>query len=215
MTARRGPYSTGRRRCRPKPGWRSRPAPFATRSKICVCRRQRAISRHQDLSRRAAMPSFDIVSRIDLAEVDNALAGMTREIGTRFDFKGSRCTIKRQEGVLTILADDELKLKQMHELLKVHLTRRKVEPAALDYKTPEKASGNTLRQTIVLRQGVHAALARQLIREFKDTKLKIQVSVQGDELRVTGKKRDDLQATIAVARGLKIEQPLQYVNFRE
>ena len=161
------------------------------------------------------MPSFDIVSRIDLAEVDNALAGMTREIGTRFDFKGSRCTIKRQEGVLTILADDELKLKQMHELLKVHLTRRKVEPAALDYKTPEKASGNTLRQTIVLRQGVDAALARQLIREFKDTKLKVQVSVQGDELRVTGKKRDDLQATIAVARGLKIEQPLQYVNFRE
>jgi uncharacterized protein YajQ (UPF0234 family) len=161
------------------------------------------------------MPSFDIVSRIDLAEVDNALAGMTREIGTRFDFKGSKCTINRQEGVLTILADDELKLKQMHELLKVHLTRRKVEPAALDYKTPEKASGNTLRQTIVLRQGVDAALARQLIREFKDTKLKIQVSVQGDELRVTGKKRDDLQATIAVARGLKIEQPLQYVNFRE
>jgi uncharacterized protein YajQ (UPF0234 family) len=161
------------------------------------------------------MPSFDIVSRIDLAEVDNALAGMTREIGTRFDFKGSKCTINRQEGVLTILADDELKLKQMHELLKVHLTRRKVEPAALDYKTPEKASGNTLRQTIVLRQGVDAALARQLIREFKDTKLKVQVSVQGDELRVTGKKRDDLQATIAVARGLKIEQPLQYVNFRE
>jgi len=161
------------------------------------------------------MPSFDIVSRIDLAEVDNAVAGMTREIGTRFDFKGSRCRINRQEGVLTILADDELKLKQMHELLKVHLTRRKVEPAALDYKTPEKASGNTLRQTIVLRQGVDATLARQLIREFKDTKLKVQVSVQGDELRVTGKKRDDLQATIAVARGLKIEQPLQYVNFRE
>jgi len=161
------------------------------------------------------MPSFDIVSRIDLAEVDNALAGMTREIGTRFDFKGSRCRINRQEGVLTILADDELKLKQMHELLKVHLTRRKVEPAALDFKTPEKASGNTLRQTIVLRQGVDATLARQLIREFKDTKLKVQVSVQGDELRVTGKKRDDLQATIAVARGLKIEQPLQYVNFRE
>jgi len=161
------------------------------------------------------MPSFDIVSRIDLAEVDNAVAGMTREIGTRFDFKGSRCRINRQEGVLTILADDELKLKQMHELLKVHLTRRKVEPAALDYKTPEKASGNTLRQTIVLRQGVDATLARHLIREFKDTKLKVQVSVQGDELRVTGKKRDDLQATIAVARGLKIEQPLQYVNFRE
>jgi uncharacterized protein YajQ (UPF0234 family) len=97
----------------------------------------------------------------------------------------------------------------------VHLTRRKVEPAALDYKTPEKASGNTLRQTIVLRQGVDATLARQLIREFKDTKLKVQVSVQGDELRVTGKKRDDLQAAITVVRGLKIDQPLQYLNFRE
>src|SRR5215468_3157313 len=109
------------------------------------------------------MPSFDIVSRIDLAEVDNALAGMTREIGARFDFKGSKCTIDRNEGVLTVLADDELKLKQMHELLKVHLTRRKVEPGALDYKPPEKASGNALRQTIALRQGVDTALSRQLM----------------------------------------------------
>jgi uncharacterized protein YajQ (UPF0234 family) len=161
------------------------------------------------------MPSFDIVSRIELPEVDNALAGITREIGTRFDFKGSKCTVERQEGVLNVIADDELKLKQMHELLKVHLTRRKVDPAALDYKTPEKASGNTLKQTIVLRQGVDADLARQLIREIKDSKLKVQVSIQGDELRVTGKKRDDLQAAIAVARGMKIEQPLQYVNFRD
>ena len=92
------------------------------------------------------MPSFDIVSRIDLAEVENALAGMTREIGTRFDFKGSKCTIERQEGMLTLLADDELKLKQMHELLRGHLARRKVDSAALDYKPPEKASGNRLRQ---------------------------------------------------------------------
>jgi cyclic-di-GMP-binding protein len=162
-----------------------------------------------------AVPSFDIVSRIDLAEVDNALAGITREIATRFDFKGSKCTIQRLEGILTVVADDELKLKQMHELLKVHLTRRKVDPAALDYKTPEKASGNTLKQTIVLRQGVDADLAKQLIRDIKDSKLKVQVSVQGDELRVTGKKRDDLQAAIAVARASKIEQPLQYLNFRD
>lgn len=161
------------------------------------------------------MPSFDIVSRIDLAEVDNALAGMTREIATRFDFKGSNCSIERKEAALTILADDDLKLKQMHELLKVHMARRKVEPGALDYKPPEKASGNTVRQTIALRQGVDADLGRQLIREIKNGKLKVQVSLQGDELRVTGKKRDDLQNAIAVIRGLKIEQPLQYVNFRE
>ena len=161
------------------------------------------------------MPSFDIVSRIDLAEVDNALAGMNREIATRFDFKGSKCSIERKEGALSVLADDDLKLKQMHELLKVHMTRRKVEPGALDYKPPEKASGNTLRQTIALRQGVGADLARQLIREIKDSKLKVQVSIQGDELRVIGKKRDDLQGAIAVIRGVKIEQPLQYINFRE
>src|ERR1700739_898631 len=156
----------------------------------------------------AAVPSFDIVSRLDLAEVDNALAGITREIGTRFDFKGSKCTIERQEGLVNLFADDELKLKQMHELLKVHLTRRKVDPAALDYKPPEKACGNTLRQTIGPRQGCDASLARQLIRDIKDSKLKVQVSIQGDELRVTGKKRDDLQAAITVARGMKIEQPL-------
>jgi cyclic-di-GMP-binding protein len=161
------------------------------------------------------LPSFDIVSRIDLAEVDNALAGMNREIATRFDFKGSKCSIERKEGSLSVLADDDLKLKQMHELLKVHMTRRKVEPGALDYRPPEKASGNTLRQTIALRQGVGADLARQLIREIKDSKLKVQVSIQGDELRVTGKKRDDLQGAIAAIRGVKIEQPLQYINFRE
>ena len=161
------------------------------------------------------MPSFDIVSRIEVAEVDNALAGITREIGTRFDFKGSKCKIERQEGVLNVIADDELKLKQVHELLKVHLTRRKVEPGALDYQNPEKASGNTLRQAIALRQGIDATLARQLVREIKDSKLKVQAAVQGGELRITGKNRDDLQAAITLVRGLKLDQPLQYVNFRE
>jgi uncharacterized protein YajQ (UPF0234 family) len=163
----------------------------------------------------AAVPSFDIVSRVDLAEVDNAIAGINREIATRFDFKGSKCTLERNEGELKLVADDDLKLKQMHELLKVHLTRRKVEPGALDYKPPEKAAGNTVRQTIALRQGIDADLARRLVREIKDGKMKVQAAVQGGELRVTGKKRDDLQAAIGLIRGLKIEQPLQYLNFRE
>jgi cyclic-di-GMP-binding protein len=161
------------------------------------------------------MSSFDVVSRLDLAEVDNAVAGIDREIATRFDFKGSKCSVKREERTLNLIADDDLKLKQMHELLKVHLTRRKVDPAALDFKTPEKASGNTVRQAVVLRQGIDAELARRLVREIKDSKLKVQVAIQGDELRVTGKKRDDLQAAITVMRGLKIEQPLQYLNFRD
>ena len=161
------------------------------------------------------MPSFDIVSRLDLAEVDNALAGMMREIATRFDFKNSKSTISRAEGALTILADDDLKLKQMHELLKTHLARRKVEPGVLDFQTPEKAAGQSLRQTVALRQGIDAELARRLAREIKDSKLKVQAQIQGAELRVTGKKRDDLQAAIAMLRALKVEQPLQYVNFRE
>ena len=161
------------------------------------------------------MPSFDIVSRVDLAEVDNAIASIKREISTRFDFKGSKSTIDRDEAEIKLVADDDLKLKQMHELLKVHLTRRKVEAGALDYKAPEKAAGNTVRQTIALRQGIGADLARQLVRQIKDSKLKVQAAVQGGELRVTGKKRDDLQDAIGLLRGLKLEQPLQYVNFRE
>ena len=161
------------------------------------------------------MPSFDIVSRLDLAEVDNAIAGIDREIATRFDFKGSKCQVKREEAAINLVADDDLKLRQMHELLKVHLTRRKVDSGALEFKPPEKASGNTIRQSIALRQGVDAELARKLVRAVKDSKLKVQVAIQGAELRVTGKKRDDLQAAITVLRGLKVEQPLQYLNFRD
>ncbi|HVJ52416.1 MAG TPA: YajQ family cyclic di-GMP-binding protein [Aliidongia sp.] len=161
------------------------------------------------------MPSFDIVSKTDLAEVDNAVANVAREIDTRFDFKGSHCKLERAEDNLTIHADDQLKLKQMHELILTHLTRRKVEVGALEFKDPEKASGDSVRQTIVIRQGLDKDLAKKLVKELKDSKLKIQVAIQGDELRVTGKKRDDLQDAIAHIRGLKIEQPLQYVNFRE
>jgi uncharacterized protein YajQ (UPF0234 family) len=161
------------------------------------------------------MPSFDVVSKTELAEVDNALAGIQREIATRFDFKGSKCTIERKEAVITVLADDELKLKQMQELIKVHFTRRKVDPGALDYKDPEKATGNSLRQLITVKQGIDAELARKVVKELKGSKLKVQAAIQGDELRISGKKRDDLQAAIAHIRTLKIELPLQFVNFRD
>jgi cyclic-di-GMP-binding protein len=161
------------------------------------------------------MPSFDIVSKTDLAEIDNALQGMMREIGTRFDFKGSKCTIERKDSTLTINADDDLKLRQMHELLKGYVTRRKLDAGALEFKPPEKASGNTLRQTVIVKQGIDSTLAKQIVKELKDAKLKVQASIQGEELRVSGKKRDDLQAAIQLVRGLKIEQPLQYVNFRD
>jgi hypothetical protein len=99
--------------------------------------------------------------------------------------------------------------------LKGYVTRRKLDAGALEFKPPEKASGNTLRQTVIVKQGIDATLAKQIVKEIKDAKLKVQASIQGDELRVSGKKRDDLQAAIQLVRGLKIEQPLQYVNFRD
>jgi uncharacterized protein YajQ (UPF0234 family) len=161
------------------------------------------------------MPSFDIVSKTDLSEVDNAVNGMRREIETRFDFKGSKCTIERKDELLTMLADDDLKLKQMQELLKGYITRRKLDAGALDFKPPEKASGNTLRQVVQVKQGIEQTLAKEIVRSIKDSKLKVQVSIQGDELRVSGKKRDDLQTAIQHVREMKIVQPLQYVNFRD
>jgi uncharacterized protein YajQ (UPF0234 family) len=161
------------------------------------------------------MPSFDIVSKTDMAEVANAISGMQREIATRFDFKGSKSTVELKDGTVTLNADDELKLKQMHELLKQYLTRRKVDAGALDFKPAEKASGSALRQTVVVRQGVEQEIAKRIVKEIKGTKLKVQVSIQGDALRVTGKKRDELQEAIAFVRGLKIDMPLQYVNFRD
>jgi cyclic-di-GMP-binding protein len=161
------------------------------------------------------MPSFDIVSKTDLAEVDNAIAGIRREIATRFDFKDSACTIERKESVLTILADDAPKLEQMEELVKVHFTRRKIDPSALEFKDSVRASGDQRRQEVVVKQGIDAALAKRIVKDVKESKLKVQVAIQGEELRVTGKKRDDLQAAIAFVKGLKIDQPLQFDNFRE
>ena len=161
------------------------------------------------------MPSFDIVSRTELPEVDNALNAMRREIEQRFDFKGSKCSIEREDTLLTILADDDLKLRQMHELLKGHLTRRKIDAGALEFQEPEKAAGQSLRQKIVVRQGVPTELGKKIVKEIKASKLKVQVAIQGEELRVTGKKRDDLQAAIQAVKAMKLDLPLQYVNFRD
>lgn len=161
------------------------------------------------------MPSFDIVSETDLTEVDNALAGMRREIEQRYDFKGSNCSVERKEGVLTILADDDLKLRQMHDLLSTYLTRRKVDPKVCDLGKPEKASGNQIRQVVTLKQGIAQDLGKKIVKELKGSKLKVQVSIQGDSLRVSGKKRDDLQDAIALVKDMGVDQPLQYENFRD
>lgn len=161
------------------------------------------------------MPSFDIVSKTDLAEVDNAIQGVTREIATRYDFKGAKATITREEAAITLLADDALKLKQMQELVKGYFVRRKLDPAALDWQKEEPAAGNMVRQKILVKQGIDRDSAKTIVKALKDAKLKVQAAIQGDELRVTGKKRDDLQAAIAAVRALPLDRPVQYVNFRD
>ena len=161
------------------------------------------------------MPSFDITSETDMAEVDNALANVAREIAQRFDFKGAACSVTREDQALTVLADDDLKLKQVHELLKGHLTRRGVDARVMDFKNVEKASGNSVRQVVAIRQGIDAEMARKIVKDVKGSKLKVQVAIQGDQLRVTGKKRDDLQAAIAHIKAMKVDVPLQYTNFRD
>ncbi|MEC9454643.1 MAG: hypothetical protein CFH39_01281 [Alphaproteobacteria bacterium MarineAlpha10_Bin2] len=161
------------------------------------------------------MPSFDIVSRTNLPEVDNALQGASREISTRYDFKGSQCSVERTESVITIRADDEFKLKQVQELMKGHMGKRKVNIAAFDFAKPEDASGNSLRQLVTIKQGIDRDLAQQIVKAVKGAKLKVQTAIQGDELRVSGKKRDDLQTVIQLVKDLKIKQPLQYVNMRD
>ncbi|MDZ4790038.1 MAG: YajQ family cyclic di-GMP-binding protein [Hyphomicrobiales bacterium] len=161
------------------------------------------------------MPSFDIVSKTEFADVDNALQSIKKEIETRYDFKGAKCSVERKDAVLTVLADDDLKLKQMHELLQGHLARRKIEPGVLDYGDVQKAAGQSVRQVVTLKNGIDKELAKTIVKGVKDSKLKVQISIQGEELRVVGKNRDDLQTAIAHVKSMKIEQPLQYVNFRD
>ena len=161
------------------------------------------------------MPSFDIVSKTDLAEVDNALGGVTREIAQRFDFKGSNCTLTRKDQEITVLADDDQKLRHIHDLLKVYFTRRQVDPKSLEFGKEEKAAGDSIRQVVTVKQGISAELAKKLVKEIKDSKIKVQASIQGDEVRVTGKKRDELQETIALLRKLDVDRPLQFENFRD
>jgi len=160
------------------------------------------------------MPSFDIVSRTNLPEVDNALQGASREISTRYDFKGSQCSVERTESVITIRADDEFKLKQVQELMKGHMGKRKVNIAAFDFAKPEDASGNSLRQLVTIKQGIDRDLAQQIVKAVKGAKLKVQTAIQGDELRVSSKSRDDLQAAIALLKGADVDTALQFVNYR-
>jgi cyclic-di-GMP-binding protein len=161
------------------------------------------------------MPSFDIVSEVNQVEVRNAVDQANKEIGNRFDFKGSDARIEVAENVLTLYADDDFKLKQVADVLTTKLAKRGVDIRSLSNGDPQKVSGNKMKQAVTVRTGVEQELAKRIVRLVKDSRLKVQASIQGDAVRVSGTKRDDLQDTIALVKRTITDYPLQYQNFRD
>ncbi len=161
------------------------------------------------------MPSFDIVSEVDKQEIRNALDQVNKEVSTRFDFKGSDARVEQADYKLTVFADDEFKLSQVLDILMAKLAKRGVDVRCLDRGEAEKISGNKVKQQITVKTGVETELAKKIIRLIKDSKLKVQGSIQGDAVRVTGTKRDILQEAIQLIKKSITEFPLQFQNFRE
>ena len=161
------------------------------------------------------MPTFDIVSKIDMQEVTNAVANSMKEITQRYDFKGSKSNLELKEKSIVLETEDELKAKQVNEILIGHFVKRNIDPSVLNLKNTEKASGNTIRQTYELMEGIDQTASKKIIAEVKSSKMKVQVKIQGNELRVSGAKRDNLQDAIQIIKDLDLPVPLQYVNFRD
>ena len=161
------------------------------------------------------MPSFDIVSEADMVEVHNALDQANKEIANRFDFKGSDARIEQKERELTAFADDEFKLGQVRDVLLSKCAKRNVDVRFLDYGDPQKIGGDKMKQLVTIRHGVSGDLAKKIVRLVKDSKIKVQASIQGDTVRVSGAKRDDLQSVIALLKKEITDVPLAYKNFRD
>ena len=161
------------------------------------------------------MPSFDIVSEVNQVEVRNALDQANREISTRFDFKGSDARVEHKEKELTLYADDDFKLKQVTDVLLGKLTKRSVDVRALKFDNVEKISGDKIKQVATLRVGIEQELAKNIVKQIKDSKLKVQASIQGDAVRVSGAKRDELQNAIALVKKTVTDFPVQFGNFRD
>lgn len=161
------------------------------------------------------MPSFDIVSEVNQVELRNALEQSNKEITNRFDFKGSDARIEQGEDSLILYADDEFKLDQVYDILTAKLAKRNVDVRYLDRGDIEKVSGNKAKQVITVKEGVAGELAKKIVRAIKDSKLKVQASIQGEAVRVSGAKRDVLQEAIALVRKSVTDVPLQFNNFRD
>ena len=161
------------------------------------------------------MPSFDIVSEVDKQEVRNAVEQSNKEVTNRFDFKGSDARIEQSDLALTIYADDEFKLSQVIDILSTKLVKRGIDLKCLDYGKIEKVSGNKVKQLVTVKVGIESDLAKRIVKLIKDSKLKVQASIQGETVRVSGAKRDTLQEAIALLRKTDWGFPLQYQNFRD
>jgi uncharacterized protein YajQ (UPF0234 family) len=161
------------------------------------------------------MPSFDVVSEVNQVEINNALDQVNKEVSTRFDFKGSDARVEHKENVLTLFADDDFKLSQVTDILLAKLTKRGVDIRALKYGDVEKVSGNKVKQVITVREGIEQELSKKIVRALKDSKLKVQGSIQGEAVRVSGAKRDELQSAIALIKKSITDFPLQFNNFRD
>tara|TARA_B100001057_G_scaffold371208_1_gene375245 strand:- start:118 stop:603 length:486 start_codon:yes stop_codon:yes gene_type:complete len=161
------------------------------------------------------MPSFDVISKINYQELDNAIANCLREISNRYDFKGLKISVERKDKIITILASDELKLKQVYELIQTHLIRRKVDPRVLVVKNKENASSGSIRQVNELKEGISQENAKKVIADIKKLKLKVQIKIQGDELRIDGKKKDDLQEAMTLIKAIDLGLPIEFTNFRD
>lgn len=158
--------------------------------------------------------SFDIVSKIDLQEVDNAVNQASREISTRYDFKGSISSVVREGNTITVVGDDNYKLKSVIDILQTKLSKRGIPLNGLVYGKVEQASGGSLRQKIDIQQGIPQEKAKEIVKLIKNSKLKVQASVQGDQVRVSGKSRDDLQSIIAVLKNEDFGISMQFTNYR-
>ena len=160
------------------------------------------------------MPSFDVVSQIDLHELTNAVDQCNREVANRFDFKGTNSRVETTEYILTIIAPTEFQIKQIIDILKTKLSKRGIDVGCLEFAEIQ-TSVNEAKQSVTVRQGIDKELARKIVKLVKETKLKVQANIQDEQIRITGKKRDDLQAAIAALKNQNLGLPLQYVNFRD
>jgi len=161
------------------------------------------------------MPSFDVVSEVNQVEVRNALDQANKEIATRFDFKGSDARVEHKEKELTLFADDDFKLKQVTDVLLGKLAKRNVDVRSLKFGNVEKISGDKVKQPVTIRVGVEQELAKKIVKLLKDSKLKVQSSIQGDAVRVSGAKKDELQNAIALVKKSITDFPVQFSNFRD